>query len=42
MVRISKEIKNVAVNRATNKIQGALGQLSSLWYGLVKSGRVVF
>ena len=32
-----KEIKNVAVNRATNKIQGALGQLSSLGSGLPKN-----
>lgn len=32
-----KEIKNVARNRVSNKIQGALGQLSSLGSGLPKN-----
>ena len=32
-----KEIKNVARNRVSNKLQGALGQLSSLGSGLPKN-----
>ena len=36
-----KEIKNVAVNRATNRIRGALGQLSSLGDGLPKNAGAV-
>ena len=36
-----KEIKNVAINRATNRIRGALGQLSSLGDGLPKNAGAV-